>query len=86
MTQKPALLFNLGQAHRQADNHKEAAFYFGQYLAQEPEEANRPQVEKLLGQEKELAAAPLVSASPIVVVEERTREVKVPVQDRKSVV
>ena len=80
LSHKPELLFNLGQAQKQLGKHKEAAFYFGQYLQQAPKAPNWAYAETMWREEKELADAPAVPVSPIVVVEEKTREVKVPVE------
>jgi len=42
----PILLFNIAQAHRQSGNNERAAFFYRRYLEQEPNAANRPEVEK----------------------------------------
>ena len=44
--QAPILLFNIAQAHRQSGNNERAAFFYRRYLEQEPDAANRPEVEK----------------------------------------
>jgi hypothetical protein len=42
----PILLFNIAQAHRQSGNNERAAFFYRRYLEQEPNAANRAEVEK----------------------------------------
>ena len=42
----PILLFNIAQAHRQNGNNERAAFFYRRYLEQEPNAANRADVEK----------------------------------------
>jgi Tetratricopeptide repeat len=42
----PILLFNIAQAHRQSGNNERAAFFYRRYLEQEPNAANRTEVEK----------------------------------------
>jgi hypothetical protein len=42
----PILLFNIAQAHRQNSNNERAAFFYRRYLEQEPNAANRADVEK----------------------------------------
>jgi hypothetical protein len=44
--QAPILLFNIAQAHRQSGNNERAAFFYRRYLEQEPDAANRAEVEK----------------------------------------
>jgi tetratricopeptide (TPR) repeat protein len=53
----PNILYNLGQAHRQKKNYEKALFYFKQYLRNKPTAANRPEVERLIGEIDVLIAA-----------------------------
>ena len=50
----PALLFNLGQAHRLAGHATEALHFYKTYLAKVPETANRADVESKIRELKEL--------------------------------
>jgi len=59
----PALLFNLGQAHRQLGNTERALFFYRGYLRNDPEALNRAEVERWIAeleaaQEPEPASAP----------------------------
>lgn len=45
---KPALLFDLGQCHRQLGHFERALFFFHGYLREQPNASNRPLAEKLL--------------------------------------
>lgn len=44
----PALLFNIGQCHRNLDDYEAAIFSFKKYLRLEPDAANREEVEELI--------------------------------------
>ncbi len=44
----PALLFNMGQCHRQLGNHERAVFFFRGYLRETEDEAGRAEVEELV--------------------------------------
>ena len=45
---KPALLFDLGQCHRQLGHYERAIFFFQGYLREQPAAANRALVEKFI--------------------------------------
>jgi tetratricopeptide (TPR) repeat protein len=45
---KPALLFDLGQCHRQLGHYERALFFFHGYLREQPDAPNRALAEKLL--------------------------------------
>lgn len=42
----PALLYNLGQAHRLAGHHSEALHFYKTFLSRSPDAPNRDEVEK----------------------------------------
>ena len=44
----PALLFNIGQCHRQLGQYERAAFFYRRYLALEPESPDAPLVNELI--------------------------------------
>ncbi|MFP2907524.1 tetratricopeptide repeat protein [Pyxidicoccus sp. 3LFB2] len=44
----PALLFNIGQCHRQLNQYERAAFFYRRYLALEPESPDAPLVTELI--------------------------------------
>jgi tetratricopeptide (TPR) repeat protein len=44
----PALLFNIGQCHRQLNQYERAAFFYRRYLALEPNSPDAPLVRKLI--------------------------------------
>jgi tetratricopeptide (TPR) repeat protein len=48
----PALLFNLGQCHRNLKNDERAIFFFEGYLRERPKSENRPVVEKLIAESR----------------------------------
>jgi len=64
----PALLFNLGQCHKQLKNHERAIFFFEGYLRDEPRPTNRRLAKELIAEsEAELArqaSAPAVAPEP----------------------
>jgi hypothetical protein len=61
----PALLFNIGQFHKELHHWERAEFFFHRYLSERPDAPNRPQVEKLLAEIKEKAAeAPAPAPTP----------------------
>jgi tetratricopeptide (TPR) repeat protein len=63
--QAPALLFNIGQCHRQLGRHDRAIYFLTVYLRENPRASNREQVEHMIAEEKELAqAAPPVAVQP----------------------
>lgn len=65
--QAPGLLFNLGQCHRQLAHHRQAMFFYSEFLREVPSAANREQVEALLEEEKKqqkLAEDPAPKAGP----------------------
>ena len=47
---EPALLFNIGQAHRQMRQWQQAYFYYQQYLSKKPDAPNRAETESLVAQ------------------------------------
>ncbi len=55
----PALLFNIGQCHRQLGQYERAAFFYRRYLALEPDSPDAPLVTQLIQQmEAKQAEAP----------------------------
>ena len=67
----PALLFNIGQAHRLAGHAAEALRFYKTYLAKVPDASNRSEVEakmsdlaKQIEQQKQAAAAPSPAVPP----------------------
>lgn len=61
----PALLFNMGQCHRQLGQYERAAFFYRRYLALEPDSPDAPLVTGLIQQmEAKLAEASQPPASP----------------------
>ncbi|HET6147914.1 MAG TPA: hypothetical protein VFH68_10310 [Polyangia bacterium] len=67
----PALLFNLGQCHKQLKNHDRAIFFFEGYLRDEPRPANRRLAQELIAESRaELAkqemAATAAEPPPVV--------------------
>ncbi len=67
LAQKPALLFNIAQAYRQAQDWKHAAFFYRKFLELSPRrEPNRGLARKLLKKsEKELMNEEVPSAPPV---------------------
>lgn len=63
---KPALLFNLGQAHRQAGNTDKAIFFFRQYLDSNPEAKDRGEIEALIQELEKAKAATPTQPKPMV--------------------
>ena len=68
---EPIFLYNIAQSHRQNKNPERAAFFYRRYLEAEPRAKNRAEVEKrindmekLVAQEKERAAAPALQPPP----------------------
>jgi tetratricopeptide (TPR) repeat protein len=53
----PALLFNLGQCHRELKNYERATFFFEGYLRERPNAKNRALVEELLAESRRLLEA-----------------------------
>jgi tetratricopeptide (TPR) repeat protein len=51
----PILLFNIAQAHRQSGNPERALFFYRRYLENEPNAANRSDVEKRMAELDEMA-------------------------------
>jgi tetratricopeptide (TPR) repeat protein len=47
---EPALLFNIGQCHRQLGQYERAAFFYRRYLALDPESPDAPLVNQLIQQ------------------------------------
>jgi hypothetical protein len=67
----PALLFNIGQFHKQLHHWERAAFFFHRYLVERPDAPNREEVERLIddvaqkqGQEPAPAPAPVSTTAP----------------------
>jgi tetratricopeptide (TPR) repeat protein len=61
----PALLFNLGQCHKQLKNYERAIFFFEGYLRDEPRPTNRRLAEDLIAESRaELAKQEAASTSP----------------------
>lgn len=58
----PALLFNIGQCHRQLGQYERAAFFYRRYLALEPDSPDAPVVQGLI-QQMESKQAELTGAS-----------------------
>jgi tetratricopeptide (TPR) repeat protein len=62
----PALLFNIGQCHRQLGQYERAAFFYRRYLALEPDSPDAPVVQGLVKQmeakQAELAQAQVPTA------------------------
>lgn len=50
LREEPALLFNMGQAHRQMRQWQQAYFYYRQYLSKKPDAPNRAETESLIEQ------------------------------------
>jgi len=48
LSEKPALLFNIAQAYRQAKNHKQALYFYQGYLRNNPKARNRADVKRLI--------------------------------------
>src|SRR5262249_42601822 len=48
----PKTLFNMAQVHRQLKNHERAVFFYGSYLNLRPNAPNRPEVERIIAEEK----------------------------------
>ncbi len=46
----PALLFNMGQCHKNLGSDERAIFFFSNYLRDQPDAANREVVEELIGE------------------------------------
>jgi tetratricopeptide (TPR) repeat protein len=57
LSKEPALLFNIGQCHRQLKNHERAVFFFEEYLTDSADVSNRAEVEALLTEERALMDA-----------------------------
>jgi tetratricopeptide (TPR) repeat protein len=69
----PALLFNIGQFHKELHHWERAEFFFHRYLNERPDAPNRELVEKLLAevQQKEAeTAAPAAAPTPAPVIVE----------------
>jgi tetratricopeptide (TPR) repeat protein len=49
----PAFLFNMGQCHRQLNNHERAVFFYEGYLRDKPDAKNREIVERLIKESKQ---------------------------------
>lgn len=65
----PALLFNIAQAERMAGNFKESKFYYEFYLRDQPQAANRGEIEEQIRQltaliEEEESSAALADRAP----------------------
>ena len=60
---KPALLFDIGQCHRQLGHHERAVFFFQGYLRGQPEAANREMVEKFIAESQQKLDAQRAAAS-----------------------
>lgn len=56
LSQKPALLFNIGQCYRELGQYEKAAFYYEQYLVRERKSKNRKNVQRLIERVEQLAA------------------------------
>nr|AHE14565.1 putative tetratricopeptide repeat domain protein [uncultured bacterium] len=54
----PALLFNIGQCHRQLGQYERAAFFYRRYLALEPDSPDAPVVQGLIQQMEAKQAEP----------------------------
>jgi len=54
---EPALLFNIGQAHRQAENCEKAIFFYKRYLANKPNAKNKKDVEEIIAAQKKACEA-----------------------------
>ncbi|HZX93897.1 MAG TPA: tetratricopeptide repeat protein [Myxococcales bacterium] len=50
LVEKPAILFNIGQAYRQLRQWQQAHFYYRQYLSRDPEASNRADTESMIEQ------------------------------------
>ena len=53
----PALLFNIGQCHRNLGHHERAIFFFAGFLREKPDDPNRALVESLIGESRAALAA-----------------------------
>lgn len=53
----PAFLYNIAQCHRQLGNHREAITFYKRFLAESPRAPNRREIERLIGELEEKAAA-----------------------------
>src|SRR3954451_20971836 len=53
----PAFLYNIAQCHRQLGNHREAITFYKRFLAESPHAPNRREIERLIGELEEKAAA-----------------------------
>lgn len=70
---EPALLFNIGQCHRQLAQYERAAFFYRRYLALDPDSPDAPLVKELIQtmeakqaeQEQKAAAAKTALAVPL---------------------
>jgi tetratricopeptide (TPR) repeat protein len=57
------VLFNLGLAHRQKKSYERAIFHFRSYLRNKPDATNRAEVERLIAELEQLAAADAAAAA-----------------------
>jgi tetratricopeptide (TPR) repeat protein len=60
---KPALLFDIGQCHRQLGHYERAIFFYQGYLRGQPEAPNRPLVEKFLADSQQQLDAQRAAAA-----------------------
>jgi hypothetical protein len=62
----PAFLYNIAQCHRQLGNHREAITFYKRFLNESPRAPNRREIERLIGElEEKAAAAPKAPVPPV---------------------